>query len=116
MQSMPLLRHILNEEALTRGLGDEEARVLVEWLVDWAEVLALDSDSEQEAWDGLRRLCRRGRGISRFVQLWAEADSRGAAVQLAASEKFAWPLPFMEEDPAELMVRILAWEDRTILV
>ena len=116
MQSMPLLRHVLNEDALTRQLGDEEARVLVEWLVDWAELLAKESDSDQEAWDGLRQLCRKARGISRFVQLWTEESSRGAAVQLAAAEKFAWPLPFMEEDPAELMVRILAWEDRTILV
>ncbi len=116
MQSMPLLRHILSEDALTRGLGDEEARVLIEWLVDWAELLAKDSDNDREAWDGLRRICRRARGISRFVQLWTDEYSRGPAIQLAAAEKFAWPLPIMEEDPAELMVRILAWEDRTILV
>ena len=116
MQSKPLLRHILNEDALTRGLGDEEARVLVEWLVDWAELLADESESEQAAWAGLRMICRRARGISRFVHLWSEESSRAAAVQLAAAERFCWPLPFMEEDPAELMVRILAWEDRMIQV
>ena len=116
MQSMPLLRHILNEEALTRGLGDAEARVLIEWLVDWAELLAEEADSEQEAWTGLKKVCRRARGIGRFITLWAEERSRGAAAQLAATERFSWPLPIMEEDPTDLMLRILAWEDRTILV
>jgi hypothetical protein len=117
MQSRPLLRHILNEEALTRGLGDEEARVLVEWLVDWAELLAVESDSDDAAWTGVRHLCRRARGIGRFVQLWMDEPSRGAAVQLAAAERFCWPLPASdEEEPVELMVRILAWEDRMIQV
>jgi hypothetical protein len=116
MQSMPLLRHIFNEESLTRGLGDEEARVLVEWLADWAELLAEESDSEQEAWEGLRKLCRLARSVGRFVLLWSESKSRSAAVQLAAVERFTWPLPIADEDLAELMARILAWEDRMILV
>lgn len=116
MQSMPLLRHIFNEESLTRGLGDGEAKVLVEWLAEWAELLAAESDSEDEAWDGLRKICRRARGISRFVLLWSEYSSRGAAVQLAGVERFSWPLPIEDEDPADLMERILAWEDRMIVV
>ena len=83
--------------------------------MDWAELLAVESESEQAAWDGLRLRCR-ARGIGRFVQFWSDEKSRAAAVQLAAVERFSWPLPVMEEDPAELMVRILAWEDRMIQV
>ena len=116
MPSMPLLRHILDDESLTRGLGDEEARVLVEWLVEWAELLAEEAESERAAWEGLRLLCRKARGIGRFVRLWAYEDARGAASQLAAAERFHWPLPVMDEDPAELMLRILKWEDRQIVV
>ncbi len=116
MQSMPLLRHVLNDEAITRGLGDAEARVIVEWLADWAELLADEAESEEEAWAGVRKLCRRARGISRFVYLWSEERSHGAAVQLAATERYAWPLPMIDEDLTDLTVRILAWEDRTILV
>src|SRR4051794_596504 len=41
MRANPWVDHVLADEALTRGLGDEEARVLVEWLVDKAEDLAL---------------------------------------------------------------------------
>jgi hypothetical protein len=116
MQATPLLRHILREEAITRGLGDEEARILVEWLVEWAELLAEEAESDQDAWEGVRILCRRARGISRFVFLWSQVSSQGAATQLAASERFTFPLPVMDEDPAELMLRILNWEDRLIVV
>jgi len=116
MQSRPLLRHVLNEEAITRGLGDCEARVLVEWLVEWAELLADEAESDEEAWGSLRQLCRRARGIGRFVALWSQFDCQGAAIQLAAAEKFQWPLPIPAEDPTDLMERILVWEDRLLTV
>jgi hypothetical protein len=116
MQSTPLLRFILQDEAITRGLGDEEARIIIEWLVEWAELLADESETEQAAWDGLHMLHRRARSISRFVFLWSKGGSRGAAAQLAAVERFHWPLPVCEEDPAELMLRILSWEDRQLVV
>jgi hypothetical protein len=116
MRSTPLLQHVLRDEALTRGLGDEEARILIEWLVEWAELLADESETEQAAWDGVRTLCRRARGIGRFVYLWSRHDSRGAAGQLAVSERFHWPLPDDDEDPAELMLRILIWEDRQLVL
>jgi len=115
MQSTPLLRHVLGDEAITRGLGDEEARILVEWLVEWAELLADELESDEAAWDGIRVLCRRARGFSRFVTLWSCYDSRGAAAQLAAAEQFEWPLPVDDEDPADLMQRILKWEDRQLV-
>ena len=44
MLAKRLLSHILDNEALTRGLGDPEARLLVEWLVEQAERLAQSSD------------------------------------------------------------------------
>lgn len=115
MDSGPLLRHVLQDEGLTRGLGDVEARMLVEWVVDWAELLADIADSEEEAWQRLRGLCRRARAIGRFVALWSEKPSRGAATQLAATERFAWPLPSDPIEAGELMGRILDWESRHLL-
>jgi hypothetical protein len=114
MLSMPLLRTVLQDEAITRGLGDEEARILVEWLVEWAELLAEESETEDAAWKGVRFLCRRARGLGKFVYLWCNDALRGAAVQLAAAERFHWPLPVDDEDPADLMQRILKWEDREL--
>jgi hypothetical protein len=69
MQAKVLLHHILVDDALTRGLGDPEARILVEWLVERAESLAEES-SESTACATIARLCRRGRAIGRFVSLW----------------------------------------------
>jgi hypothetical protein len=101
---------VLRDEALTRGLGDIEARMLVEWLADWTELLASAARTEDDAWDCVDRLCRRGRAIGRFVQLWCDPFDRGAAIQLAASERFDWPLPRADMDPADLMHHILSWE------
>jgi len=111
MQSTPLLRHILRDEAVTRGLGDVEARMIVEWLADRAEQAAVVTPSEVEAWDQVRGHCRRARAIAAFVRLWA-AGNRGAAIQLAGAERFHWPLPSGEVDSGELMEAILAWVDR----
>jgi hypothetical protein len=113
MPVQPLLYHILSDEGLTRGLGDAEARVLVEWLVERAEDLA-ESAEPQTAEIEVRRLCRRGRAIARFVTLWGQPRSRGAAGQLAASERFAWPLPDPTVDPCELMQAIVGWEETAL--
>ena len=92
MTGRTLLHPILDDEALTRRLGDAEARVLVEWLVDQAEFLARDATPEAAERE-VGRLCRRGRAIARFVSLWCHERAPGAAGQLAAVERFAWPLP-----------------------
>lgn len=110
MLTKPLLSHILDNDALTRGLGDPEARILVEWLVEQAEALAGTSATEAAAQQGVVNLCRRGRAISHFVSLWSQARSRGAAGQLAAAERFTWPLPSPAADPCEVMQTILHWE------
>ena len=67
MPVSPLLSQVLDDEALMRGLGDAEARVLVEWLVEEVERL-------EQTWRRRRaggpRLRRRARALSHFVFLW----------------------------------------------
>ena len=111
MQSTPLVRHILRDEAVTRGLGDVEARMIVEWLADRAEQVAVTSPTDAHAWAAVRGHCRRARVIAAFVRLWG-ARNHGAALQLAGAERLNWPLPAGDVDPGELMERILAWVDR----
>lgn len=112
MQSTPLVRHILRDEAVTRGLGDVEARMIVEWLADRTEQIAEAAVTETGAWAQVRDLCRRARVIACFVRLWGVPGSRGSAVQLAAAERMLWPLPVGDADAGELMEEILAWVDR----
>jgi hypothetical protein len=111
MQSTPLVRHILRDEAVTRGLGDVEARMIVEWLADRAEQSAATNGTEADAWAALRRHCRRARVMAAFVRLWT-AGSHGAAIQLVGAERLHWPLPSGDVDAGELMEVILAWVDR----
>lgn len=108
----PLLRHVLRDDALTRGLSDIEARMLVEWVADWTELLVEASRTEEDAWSCVKRLSRRGRAIGRFVQLWSDPRNRGAAAQLAAAERFSWPLPSNEVEAPDLMHHILTWENQ----
>jgi hypothetical protein len=109
MLARPLLNTILTNDALTRGLADPEARMLVEWVVDQAEYRAESADQPQLV---VQTLLRRSRAISRFVGLWCHARERGAACQLAAAERFSWPLPtHWAVDPCELMHAILRAED-----
>ncbi len=107
MSLTPLLRPILHDEGLTRGLGDAEARLLVEWLVQRAE----ECDARGRA-AALAPLCRRARAIARFVWLWCYREACAGACQLAATERFGWPLPDGPVDPYELMSDILYWEDQ----
>ncbi len=106
-----LLNRVLDDEAITRGLGDAEARVLVEWLVDRTERLE-DLESEGDAEVEVYRLCRRARAFSRFVHLWCHRRACGAALQLAAVERFSWPLPEeIDADAYDLMRAIVEWEE-----
>jgi hypothetical protein len=110
MLAKPLLSRILRNDALTRGLGDPEARVLIEWLVERAEECAVVVEGEDQVRAEVERLCRRGHALGRFVLLWTTPRERCAAVQLAATERFIWPLPSQPADPCELMQDILSWE------
>lgn len=106
------LSQILDDDGLTRGLADPEARILVEWLVDQADGFFRASPSPESASHELHKCCRKARAISRFVHLWCHQKERGAACQLAGAERFSWPLPAMAVDPCELMEGILDWEAR----
>jgi hypothetical protein len=110
MLAKSLLSHILDDDALTRGLADPEARMLVEWLVERVEHLADRTDSEVASRTQVKQMCLRARAIGRFVTLWCHQRAWGAASQLAAVERFTWPLPATAEDPCDLMQTILDWE------
>lgn len=104
------LNPILHSESLTRGLDDCEARLLMEWLVDQAEQIG-DQAFTQEVTDRrITQLLRRGRSIAHFVQLWCHDQDAAAAYQLAATERFSWPLPSEPTDAFDLMTMILSWE------
>jgi len=111
MQTSTLLRGVLQNEAITRDLGDIEAAMLFRWTAEWAELLEESCESAEVAAEAIRRLVRRARGIAKFISLWTWPDSRASAFQLAASEQFRWPMPDAGMDPDGAMAHILTWED-----
>jgi len=111
MQADMLVHRVLDDEGLTAGLEDPEARMLVEWLVEEVEELAAHEAPEAAVWKEVESLCRRSRGIRRFLSLWCHTQDHGAASQLAASEHFTWPLPPAGDlDPCQVLEGILDWE------
>ncbi len=114
MASAALVVGLARDESMTRGLGDIEAQLLVTWATDWAELLADAARSEIDAERLVARLLLRAKAIARFVQLWFAPRGRPAAIQLAASERFEWPLPDESElmSSVELMEHILNWENQ----
>jgi hypothetical protein len=114
MQNRAMLNLILDDEALTRGLEDTEARLLIEWLADWTERLSRRCTSQTEVLIRIERLRKRGRAIRQFVELWCHRRAQGAAAQLAGAERFRWPLPDPDADPWELMHFILDFEDQAL--
>lgn len=110
MCTRTLLNPILNDDHVTRGLEDDEARLLIEWLVEQVETKFRDEALSHDALRQVRRLCHRARAIARFVALWCHEQAFGPALQLAATERFAWPLPIEAMDAWDLLSDILAWE------
>src|SRR5438105_1169728 len=103
MSLKALLDLILHNEPLTRGLGDAEARMLIEWLVERTEALYAREPCQQRVRDLTLRRCRHARSLARFVRLWCEEQAYGAALQLAATERFRWPLPIQSMEACDLM-------------
>ncbi len=110
VDATPLIRRAIRDDSLTRGLGDEEARMLVDWVATWAEVLAAAAPDPPTAAAVVDRLARRGRSIGRFVRLWTDPRTRRSAAQMAAVERFGWPLPTHRVEAADLMHHALTWE------
>src|SRR5262249_22429859 len=115
MGNRALLNLILHDEALSRGLDDPEARILVERLADWSETFEGRGNCRADALPRMEQIRRRGRAIRQFVDLWCHRSEHAAAIQLAASERFRWPLPEPDVDPWALMHQILDWEVRDLV-
>jgi hypothetical protein len=111
MGAEPLYRRLINDESITRGLGDMEARMLVEWLVDWADLLEATIPDESDAQKQVSALRRKAKAIGKFVSLWSDSVSKASAVQLAACERLRFPLPPEDYSGDEVMAGILKWED-----
>lgn len=109
MQVLSLLKPVLESDNLVRGLGDLEARILIDWLAERAEEL-VGSVEESKAIRAMGLLCRRAKGIVRFVRLWCKEKEYGAAQQFAALEQFTWPWPTAKISARNLMRQILEWE------
>lgn len=103
-----LVDRVLDDEGLTDGLGDDEARVLVDWLVLQVEAAAA-SQSEENASAACDDLRRRARVIRRIALDLCESGD----IESAKARKPQWAdrvdrLP--TSDPVAIIRQLLAWE------
>jgi hypothetical protein len=102
------INRILYDDRLTRSLGDEEARALIDWLADAAD--QIPPEPEDEALAGVEALYLRGRVLARLCRLLCHERQPGAAAQLAACEGLALALPPEEADPYQVMRMLVIHE------
>ncbi len=100
------------DDHLIRGLGDAESRMLVEWLVDWAEMLADTISDEELVEKRFYKVRSRAQLICCYLRLCQETDAHASLTQFTATQKLPWPLPTLKIDTIELLDRILDWESR----
>lgn len=109
------IHQVMRDDRITHGLADPEARVLIEWLVNKAEVIPdteLEPQDQVYAWE----LCyRRAKVLRQFVSLWCYRGRPEAAIQLAASEGMADYLPDASvEEPVDIMLTMMKQEPFTV--
>ncbi len=109
-EAKSLIDRVLDDEAITAGLEDPEGRLLVEWLVEQTECIARNAASLQQAKERVERLCHYARALRQFLILWCYDKNPGSAAQLAATQKFAWPLPSAgEENALSILQQVVLW-------
>lgn len=83
MDAEPLIERILNDEGLTGDLPEQEAELLIKWLVTRAEMLAKTEKLLPTAQKRLEEVCRNARGaVQVFVAGMAKQDPSKIAQQL----------------------------------
>lgn len=93
MQAEMFVSRVLDDEGLIDGLDEDEAGLLVEWLVQRTERIAASAKQEVDAWKQVEMLCKRGRAIARLVVLACQKNDQAGAAQLAERERLPWPPP-----------------------
>lgn len=109
MQAEMFVSRVLDDEGLVDGLGEDEAGLLVEWLVQRTERIAASARQEADAWKQVEALCKRARSITRLVTLACHDNDKIGAAQLAGRDRLPWPLP-AGADAHQVLQHILSKE------
>jgi hypothetical protein len=100
------IRRVLADDALTRGLADPEARILMDWLGEQIERLPMLPEADLAA--AVTSLCRHARRMRSFVVMWCHEFNHEGAIQLAAVEGFSDRLPTTQMlHPCDVMEHLL---------
>jgi hypothetical protein len=91
MTARDYIERILEDESLTDGLDEPEATLLVNTLVERAEVIGKGKLAETELESQIGNLRRLGRKLAQIVASF-ESDGPAAASKLAQKNAIAWPV------------------------
>jgi hypothetical protein len=84
MDAEPYVNRILDDEGLVGDLEGDAAEKLVGWLVQSAEQLAANANTDAEARAAVAKLCQRGREIA--AQAAKEPNPLATLTELLAKE------------------------------
>ena len=114
MDAKPFVEHVLDDEGLSDGLADDEAKVLIDWLTAEIERQIPRQPSTEAAWAVTRALAARARRIARVTErLYYQSDAAEAARLWSAGGSTHSLTELSNKDPVKSIAQLIQWEQQT---
>lgn len=111
MDATPFIDRILDDEGITGGLKDAEAKVLVDWLIASLKQRIRAVSDESKAEEISRTLRRRARRIAKITELLCEQHDTHSASEIWKESGSKHSLDELElRDPTGVVKRLIQWE------
>lgn len=114
MDAESWLNRIRDDEGITDGLGDDEARVLLDWLCDRVRRRVQSSNDRAAVARDVQEEIRLGRFLGQTIARLCEDRDLASAQQLWAKEKRRPNLAELDAgDPTGALKKLIAWQEAT---
>jgi hypothetical protein len=112
MDAKPFLEHLSDDEAISGGIADAEAKLLLNWLRTSVKKAVSGLKDEKAAWDAVAMLKERARSISKVVSALCYDDEPAEAQKHWTLLGYKQPLSAAPATDAVAAVKqLVAWED-----
>lgn len=111
MEPQRFVERILDDEALTDGIADEEAKLLLRWAVDQVERQVAPLEDPQEASERTQAVRKRCRALADVVEsLCYDEDEETAHRRWSELGNHQELAPLRRRSPVVVVEQLLKWE------
>jgi hypothetical protein len=111
MKPQPFVELLLDNESLTDGIGDAEAKLLMDWALSAVEAEVARLDDREEALDVTAAVGKRCRRLAKVAEALCYDEDLPKAQAAMASLGHAHDLaPWLSAEPSAFVRQLLEWE------